>query len=798
MTDRVKRIVSAAVLMGLAAGICFLVPMPEDNVSAAIDSVSEQAEKSGKIQFSCTDYFYANDIQLELSGAKDVAKVFYTLDSTPPDSENGTEYTEPLELKGKQNGDVESYTVKACGQYSDGSFTDIYTHSYFVGEKVGERFDTVIFSLSTDPYNLYDDEYGIFTAGKIRREYIEESGDRNPEPPAPANYNMRGIEWERPVYVEILDSEGNCLASQNAGMRTFGGYSRAMEQKSIKLYARSEYDKDKNRFDVDLFGDETDYNGFKIDSFKRIVLRNSANDNPFGFIRDETIQECAELTELYDVQNTRAAAVFLNGEYYGFAWIHQVYDKDYFDSHNNIDTDEMPNSYWSVLSGGEFSKDYDGEDENDAAAAEDYYEMYEKYSYSDLNDDTLFNELCSEIDIENFLTYYAVQIYVNNGDWPGGNYKVYRLSGDTVDSPDSPTADGKWRWLIYDTDFGLGLYDSSPSEKTLGRLLGQSGDYDSRSDLLISVLQREDMRVKFAEIMCDLMNHSFSYANIFVNTRTLEKERMNELEQNFRLGGAQLKNTWSSLGYVSGQIDGIIDFAEKRPAEMRKQIEKYLGIENTGWELTVKKSSEANITVNSCKVYETKRDFEGFYFNVNSAVISAETAVGREFDYWLVNGEKVYEPTITVNSGYAENGKVDVRIFTKPQTENLVPIITMADYETGADCIEITNPYDEDIRLKYYYISDSESNIYRQQLPGYVLKAGETIKFYCKNYSTLEALGGFSLGFNLKHGETLTIADKDGIKDSVYLPKISNKSVLVRNMTDGKFYDEYRDDFYSE
>ena len=129
---------------------------------------------------------------------------------------------------------------------------------------------------------------------------------------------MRGIEWERPVYVEILDSEGNCLASQNAGMRTFGGYSRSMEQKSIKLYARSEYDKDKNRSDVDFFGDETDYNGFKIDSFKRIVLRNSANDNPFGFIRDETIQECAELTELYDVQNTRAAAVFLNGEYYGF------------------------------------------------------------------------------------------------------------------------------------------------------------------------------------------------------------------------------------------------------------------------------------------------------------------------------------------------------------------------------------------------------------------------------------------------------------------------------------------------
>ena len=44
----------------------------------------------------------------------------------------------------------------------------------------------------------------------------------------------------------------------------------------------------------------------------------------------------------------------------------------------------------------------------------------------DLTNDVIYEKLCELIDVENYLEYYALQIYILNEDWPHNNYKVYR------------------------------------------------------------------------------------------------------------------------------------------------------------------------------------------------------------------------------------------------------------------------------------------------------------------------------------------------------------------------------------
>lgn len=782
MNDKVKKLAAAAALIAMAAAVCAFVPMPASEIALAEEeAVSEIKVPSDDIYFSCADYFYSDDIELTISSADKNAEIFFTLDSTPPNSESGLKYSEPLLLEAGGRS-INSYAVKACGKLPDGSFTKVFTHTYFVGRNIDKRFDTLVFSISTDPYNLYDDEYGIFTEGKLRREYIEESGDRNPEPPAPANYNIHGAESERPAYVEIFDRNGNHLSSQNIGIRAFGGYSRAMGQKSIKLFARSEYDKN-NRFDVDFFGDDTSYNGMRIKDFKRVVLRNSANDNPFAFLRDEVIQACAEKTGLYDTQSTAPAAVFLNGSYYGMAWIHEVYDENYLDSKNGIDSDELSGS-WQIFEGGEIwiLSDEDGEN----STCPDFTDMYKRYYSADFTDDKVFKAFCDEVDIENFLTYYAVQTYVFNGDWPSGNYKAYRRSGGKLEN--APTADGKWRWLLFDTDFGLGLYGAKASDDTLGTILGERGNGDKSSPLLTAVLKRDDMKAKFAGIMCDLMNYAYKPENVNDTIQEVKTERQNELEWNFRLGGAQLTNTWSSLEYVENDVNNAAMFAYERPDYMYAQLEQHFGLEHEFFTLDVKNSTEAAIYVNGCNLKDTDADFSGKYYTVNKVQLSAAIKDGYEFDHWLVNGESVYSEALTIESSSR------VELVTKRPEKN-VPIITMADYETGADRISLFNAGDTDISLKRFFISDKPDDPYYEQLPGYILKPGETIMMYCKNYDMLDALGQFSLGFSIRPGETLTISDADGEVCRTELTDIKNREILVRDMLYRRYYNVDRADY---
>ncbi len=761
------------VLAGLLGALVFAsgkIPYNNTARTVAEQAGTVQEQSTGAILFSAEHFFYSETVSLTLTASESgIAEIYYTTDSTDPaTSKTAICYTEPIDLTaGEEN--ICSYTIKACGKTAAGN-TDTITHSYFVGEGITERFNTYVFSVSTDPKNLYDYETGIFVPGKLRDDYMRESGDNDPDPPAPANYNLRGKESEREAYVEAFDSSGNLLLSQNTGIRVAGGWSRDMAQKSIKLFARAEYDADNPKFAYDFFnGESLRADETVMAESDRLVLRNNANDNPFAFLRDEAITECARQTPLEDTQQAVPCAVFLNGEYYGFAWLHQVFDDNYFDDKYGTESGD-----WAILSGGEGYKETDETDPLNAQAIADYDALY-AYADKDLTDNAVFAELETRMDVENFLYYYAIQTYIANEDWPGGNYKVYRYYGEAVDGSES--TDGKWRWLLFDTDFGMGLYGKSVDTDSLGRILNPG---DNRAALLDAMLKREDIRLEFARIFCDLSNRAFSYENVEKTVREKESARQNELEYNF-LYGIQLQGTWSSLSYVAGDVERILNFAAERPAQIRQQVQTYLGVGADGYTVQCAATANALISVNSCEILPDSTDFSGFYFNELKTQMTAQIADGYRFSHWLVNDAKITTPTLTLTAQDGIEGIVQVSLVLEPDN-TAQPVISQISYAGTGDSFVITNPGTKSIYLGDCYISDSPDTPKKQKLPNVMLAAGESYTVYCDNYAQTDALGKFSASFSLKKGETLVLSNKAGqALCTVFLPDITKGNHYQRN-----------------
>ena len=220
-------------------------------------------------------------------------------------------------------------------------------------------------------------------------------------------------------------------------------------------------------------------------------------------MRDELSAELARQSGYLDVQATAPAAVFLNGEYYGYAWLHQTYCKGYLETRYGGNKD----NYQIV---GKAEGDID--EENAEGAADDYNEMLE-FAKAGLTDDARFEQFCSMVDIDNYMRYLAIQLFIDNRDWPGNNYKAWRYIPSEGEEVTSEYLDGKWRYLLFDAEFAWGLYSDGYNNATLTKILDGTHPAGG-SELVAAILEREDMREKLANNICDLIGGAFSTENI--------------------------------------------------------------------------------------------------------------------------------------------------------------------------------------------------------------------------------------------------------------------------------------------
>jgi len=609
---------------------------------------SEDMEENA-IAFSRAGYFYSNRITIEILSNKP-GKIYYTTDGTNPDKDKKL-YVKEIELK--ENDNLKATCLKAKGYFEDGTESETIVHTYFVNENIEKRFDTLVFSVTTDPYNLYDDEYGIFIEGKLRRDYIKENPKDKIEPDDPANYNMRGRESEREIYLEILEPDGTKITEQAAGIRTYGGWSRANLQKSIKIFARKEYDEENNKIRYEFFPNKTAAkgDGSSLDSFKQLVLRNCGNDNGFAFIRDELFQTLAGQAGYLDYEAVRPVTLFVNGDYRGFFWLHEVYGDEYFEDHYG-----KYDGSFEILEGGETYKSLDAEETNQEII-EDYETMY-AYSKLDLTDDRTYDKLCELIDVENYLSYYALQVYIGNEDWPHNNYKTYRYYASEGEEYGKAPFDGKWRYLLHDLDFSFGIYDTGALVDNIYNYTGRNGEVQDSCPLFGQLLKRADCKEIFIKKTLDLINGSFAPGNL---NRVLDDMNASKIKEQMNMYNQNLLEEWVRYDQLQERLNAIKTYGLVRSSHILAKYQEYFDLGEL-YKLKVLPPEGGKIKINS---FLTDDHFEGSYYTDYISLITAEIPVGKQFDYWLVNGAKVEGEELLITPANIVNGMVEVSCISK-------------------------------------------------------------------------------------------------------------------------------------
>ncbi|MBH1941734.1 CotH kinase family protein [Mobilitalea sibirica] len=734
------------------------------------------------IAFSHTGYFYDGTIEVGILSNKECS-IYYTMDGSEPDQKQ-TQYQKEIKLPAKD--EVKAYSIKAKAYFEDGTESDTIVHTYFVGNYVKDRFNTLVFSVTTDPYNLYDDEYGILIEGKLRRDHIKENPRDKIEPNDPANFNMRGRESEREVYLEVLQPDGTKITEMNAGIRTYGGWSRANLQKSIKIFARKEYDEVNNKFRYEFFPQKTAANGdgTKLDSFKRLVLRNCGNDNGFAFIRDELFQTLAAQAGYQDHQAVRPAAMFINGEYRGFFWLHEVYSDEYFEENYGDYTGSF-----EILEGGENYKSLDEDGENEYAIR-DYEDMY-TYAAKDLTKDENFNQLSELMDVENYLEYYALQVYIGNEDWPHNNYKTYRYyAADGEEYKEAPF-DGKWRYLLHDLDFSFGIYGTKATTDNFSKYVGRNGEMKEEAPLFSQLMKRDDCKEIFIKKTVDLINGSFAPENL---NRVLDEMHASRLSEQMNMYNKNLLADWVHQDQLEERLEAIRSYGSERAGYILTRYQEYFDLGDM-YRLKVQPVQGAEIKINS---FVTDDYFEGSYYSDYNTVISTVIPAGMELDYWMVNGEKVYEQELLITPAMIRDRKVEVNCFFKETTEKPHIIVSELSADGDEDYITLYNPYNEAVSTDGYTLTDDIEEPEKFILPTRIIAPGESLVILCGRDTELsgdavdpntEDKDSLYAEFGLKENETVVLFRQEEVIDTVKVPELKNNNPYQRDLNTMRFYE---------
>lgn len=539
-------IAAAVFVLALVLTLVFFLKDRENPDGSEISSVSNEtrviSEQGAELVLSPDGHFFTETtyVTAAFQGASEDCRLYYTLDGSDPAAKG--KLLNRVRLQAGSGDDVNCYTLRVAAKFSDGTWSKDHFHTYFVGENVGSRFDLTVFSLTVLPEDLTG-EQGIFT-------HAEEKGE----------------EWERPVYVEYLSPEGETLLSQNAGIRVHGGWSRKKEMRSLRLYARKEYDPEKKYFDYPIFDGAVDMDGTPITRYKRLVLRNSGNDKNHAFVRDALVQQLAKDAGYTACEECRPVAVFINGEYQGFYWAQEYVGERYFEAHY-----------------GDYEGEFELSEHLEGADLEHREENLEFLDLAalDLTDDANYRLVTEQIDVEDYIFNYAINTLIDNEDWPQTNTKSYRyLPGDS--GTGDGVFDGRWRWVLHDTDMSFGLGTNHVSRECLKCVLdpeavkhySETLDLISYSPLFSALMKRDEIRKMYVEKCEELMSGAFLAAHM--------EERLNEL---IAASKNELTHFHAECQYANGrtmddyekEIEKLRTFLRSSGTQLKKQIREVFG-----------------------------------------------------------------------------------------------------------------------------------------------------------------------------------------------------------------------------
>ena len=452
----------------------------------------------------------------------------------------------------------------------------ISNYTYLVNDSSAYDF----FSIITDPYNLWDNDYGIYVLG---------SHYHSSAPFFEANFWQN---WERPVHIQQFSSEGELLWKQDAGIKIHGNYTRMVPQKSFGFYAKSEYGY--SRFKHQFFHQKP-----TLESRKRFLLRNAGNDFYYTHIRDLLVQTRMQ-NENIDIQSGQTVNAYLNGQYWGIYHLREKIDRFYLQDNWGVNPDsvDLLEQNGLIISGNR----------------NEFEDLLKFVKNNDLSINSNYKYVCSEIEIDNWIDNLISNLYHFNTDWPHHNTKFWKSNGR------------KWRQILVDQDVVMGYkVDNTALDNSLLRM-----HEDTISYLAIfyqELLENQNFKAQYINRFADLMNTIFleeqymPLMDSLVGVLSLEMERHTD-KWNRNL------DFWEDL-----YLPRISNFISDRSPHMRNHLRHLYSLgTNDTITLSVLSNEEGKIKLNS--IYIDENNWSGLYFDSIPISLEAIPNPGYVFTTW--------------------------------------------------------------------------------------------------------------------------------------------------------------------
>lgn len=663
------------------------------------------------IETSLSGGFYDEPVTVELICPG--AKIYYTTDGNAPVAgRTGQLYTRPLQIKATTA--VRMVAVRGAER------TPVISHTYFINEP---RSAFPVVSISIAPNILFNPTTGLFVKGPGAVDtLLKQPG---------ANFWSKD---EFPMNTEIFETDGTCVFRSGSGFRLFGGMSRLFPQKSFVVVARDRYGI--NRIDHPVFGKD----GLK--KFKFLVFRNSGSDFGKTHFRDAFMTSLVEDWGL-DVQDFRPSHVYINGQYWGIYNIREKINRYYLAAHHDVDKDSLD------LLEHRFSRK--------RGSRKDYLDMLHFMEKNYLSDPSNYAWVAAEMDVENFMNYEIAQIYFDNQD-AGGNIRYWKAK----------TPNSKWRWILYDTDWGFGLHE--PQAYTNNSLAFHTASNGPAwpnppwsTFILRKLLENPEFERAFVNRFADYLNSDLASFNVEQRIDSFQRLYEPEIPRHLQRWNLS-EDRWRQ------EIEKLREFARKRPDYVRMHIMEQFNVGRMrDLELNVQDGGEVRVNGH---LDLSPGVFKGVYFEKIPIKLEATPALGFRFAYWegpdgKINSARI---TLTLRDEVTKFRAVFER-YEHPLQDKIQINEISSNNKASGDWVELYNNSDISVQLSGWMLTDTKNNFMFPHIllpPKSYLVVCEDVEKFLKVYPDAYRYVG-NLGFGLnKRKERLGLFSAEGaLVDSV-------------------------------
>jgi len=491
---------------------------------AAANSYDNAIEVLDDVTFSIEAGRYTGTQSISLSHPQSGVSIRYTLNGAEP-TITSPQYSSNISI-------TKTTTLKAKAFKTGMLPANTVSKTYFVNE---HTFTLPVVSLSTNPNYLWDNTIGIYTDGTNGV-----PGNCNPNP---MNWNQ---DWARHAVFEYFNESGSRKHAQSLDIRIGGACSRNQPQKSFALKARDKYGN--NTLDYPLFPTKEIY------EYGAFNINNSGNDFNVTMFRDAMLQSLAADQMDIDYMEYQPSVLYLNGEYWGIENLREKIDGDYIKANFDIDAEDVDliETYGNAIEG----------------SGDAYQNYLQTLQGMNANDPATFTFIDNHIDVQEYINYLVTEIYYANTDWPGNNIKFWRQR----------STNGKYRWILWDLDFGFGLYDgaSYSTHPTLNFATdpnsGVGWPNPDWSTLHIRlVLQNPVFRSRFIQTMLTAINTTFKPDHVIHVIDSFQQQISAEMPYH--------KQRWGgNMGDWNYEVQRMRNFATERSPYMIQHTADFFGL----------------------------------------------------------------------------------------------------------------------------------------------------------------------------------------------------------------------------